>query len=154
MRRLTVNVLKDYGYRVLEAANGNDALLLAERHSGPIHLLLTDLVMPGINGRELAERLKLLRPETKALYMSGYADHVLGHQDVLESGMAFIQKPFTPDGLAAKLRSVLDAVATTGRILIVDDEEGVRNVLRDVLVGGGLHCAGGGQRQGGAGSHA
>jgi YesN/AraC family two-component response regulator len=80
---------------------------LAERYPEPIHLLVTDVVMPGITGRELADLLKSRRPEMKALFMSGYADDVIAHRGVLEDGLAFLPKPFTPDALAAKVREQL-----------------------------------------------
>ena len=90
------------------AASGAEALALAERHEGPIHLLLTDVVMPEMNGRELARHLASLRPEVRVLYMSGYADEAIARHGVLDPGTAFLQKPFTPDGLARKVREVLD----------------------------------------------
>ncbi|MBI4877125.1 MAG: response regulator [Acidobacteria bacterium] len=107
VRRLTVEIVRSYGYRVLEAARGGEALLVAERHPEPIHLLLTDVVMPGITGKELADRLKRLRPEMKVLYMSGYTADAIAHQGVLDSGVNYIQKPPVPSALAAKIREVL-----------------------------------------------
>jgi CheY-like chemotaxis protein len=107
VRRLTVEILKSYGYRALETARGGEALLVAERHPEPIHLLLTDVVMPGMTGRELADRLKPLRPEMRVLYMSGYAADVIAHRGVLDSGVNYIQKPLGPSALAAKIREVL-----------------------------------------------
>ena len=106
VRRLTRRVLEERGYRVLEAADGNEALTISRRHGGPIHLLLTDVVMPRMNGRELAAIFSAERPEARVLYMSGYPD-----DSVLQAGLGgqvpFLQKPFTPDGLAAKLRDAL-----------------------------------------------
>jgi len=101
-------VLERAGYRVLVAAGGAEALDLAERYAGPIHLLLTDVVMPGMNGRELMRRLAPLRPDLRVLYMSGYADEAVAQHGVLDPGTAFLQKPFTPGGLADKVRRVLD----------------------------------------------
>jgi PAS domain S-box-containing protein len=109
VRGLATKVLKAHGYHVLEAANGTNALALAERHPGPIHLLLTDVVLPGMNGRELAERLKKLLPDVKVLYTSGYTYNVIAHRGVLNPGVAYIAKPYTPDDLAAKVREVLAA---------------------------------------------
>jgi len=107
-RKLIRSVLQDYGYRVLEAQDGEEALRLFEQHEGPIHLLLTDVVMPGMNGRELAESLQPLQPKMKVLYMSGYTDNAVVQHGVLEPGMSFIQKPFTPKDLASEVRKVLD----------------------------------------------
>ena len=108
VRTLARKVLELARYRVLVAASGAEALALAERHEGPIHLLLTDVVMPEMNGRELAHRLASLRPDARVLYMSGYADEAIAQHGVLDPGTAFLQKPFTPDGLARKVREVLD----------------------------------------------
>jgi len=102
-------VLERAGYRVLVAAGGAEALALAERNDGPIHLLLTDVVMPEMTGRELARRLTSLRPGLRVLYMSGYADEAVAQHGVLDPGTAFLQKPFTPEALAKKVRGVLDA---------------------------------------------
>ncbi|MGH9861995.1 MAG: PAS domain S-box protein [Candidatus Acidiferrales bacterium] len=112
LRRLAREFLESNGYRVLEAPTGQEALRLAERFQGPIHLLLTDVVMPGLSGRELAERLAPRRPETKVLYMSGYTEDAIVHHGVLGPGMSLLQKPFTLDALARKLRQVLGAGPT------------------------------------------
>ncbi|MEW5959878.1 MAG: ATP-binding protein, partial [Chloroflexota bacterium] len=109
VRTLARQVLELSGYTVLEARHGGEALLLCAQQPGPIHLLLTDVVMPGgLNGRELAERLKSLYPKLKVLYMSGYTDDAMVHHGVLEQGIHFLQKPFTPGALAQKVRAVLD----------------------------------------------
>ena len=107
IRKLAQQILEGYGYQVLTAANGGEALLQAERHVGPIQLMLTDVVMPRMTGRELADRLKPLRPAMKVLYMSGYTDNVVVHRGIVDLGVAYLQKPFTPVGLAAKVREVL-----------------------------------------------
>jgi two-component system, cell cycle sensor histidine kinase and response regulator CckA len=108
VRKLSGQVLQMYGYKVLEAANGGAAFLICERHQGTIDLLLTDVIMPEMSGRELMNRLSQLRPEMKGLFMSGYTDDAIVHQGVTGEGENFIQKPFTPKLLARKVREVLD----------------------------------------------
>jgi len=107
LRNLARIILSDYGYRVLAAKNGAAAISIFESTEEPIHLLLTDVVMPGISGRELADRLTRLRPETKVLYMSGYTDDAIVHHGVLDEGVNFLQKPFTSDALARRVREIL-----------------------------------------------
>ncbi len=103
------NILREQGYSVLEAANGVEALAVAEEYSGEdIHLLLTDVVMPEMGGRELADRFMTTRPRTKVLYCSGYTDDVFFNDGVLEHETAFLPKPFSPPALALKVREVLD----------------------------------------------
>jgi len=96
------------GYRVLAACTPGEAIRLAEEHLGEIHLLMTDVVMPEMNGRELARKLLSLFPGVKRLFMSGYTADVIAHHGVLDEGVNFIQKPFTFDSLTAKVREVLD----------------------------------------------
>jgi two-component system cell cycle sensor histidine kinase/response regulator CckA len=108
VREMTREILQESGYRVIEAKHGHEALLVAEQYNGPIHLMLSDVVMPQMSGRELAEQLSPLRREMKVLYMSGYTDDAIVHHGVLDEGMAFIEKPFTPNALARKLREVLN----------------------------------------------
>jgi PAS domain S-box-containing protein len=107
VRSLVRNVLKEKGYRILEASRGEEALELAEQYWGPIDLLVTDVVMPQMGGRELARRLVSLHPQIKVLYISGYADNPSWYQGGLDSGVAFLQKPFSPEALAHKVREVL-----------------------------------------------
>ncbi len=110
VRELTARTLRAQGYTVLEAANGDEALRVAYSQNGhEIHLLLTDLVMPQMGGKELAERLATLRPKIKVLFVSGYIDNTIINQDMPESGIAFLQKPFSPVALAHKVRQVLEA---------------------------------------------
>jgi CheY-like chemotaxis protein len=109
VRMVTRQVLERYGYTVLEAPNGDTALHLAAKHHGAIHLLLTDVVMPGLSGRQLAEQLAQLRPDMKVLYASGYADRAIVHHGILESGIAYLPKPFTPETLGRRVRQVLDS---------------------------------------------
>ena len=108
LRPLAKELLEKLGYRVLEGANCDDALAAARQHTGPIHLLIADVVLPGPSGRELARRLAASRPDTKVLYVSGYTDDAIVHHGMLEPGLQFLQKPFTPSGLARKVREVLD----------------------------------------------
>jgi DNA-binding NtrC family response regulator len=100
--------LKESGYNVLTAANGTEALEVARDHVGPIHLLLTDVVMPGMNGRVLAERLTPRQPGMKVVYMSGYTDSFIAGHGVLEAGTHLIHKPFTAEVLTQKVRELLD----------------------------------------------
>jgi len=110
VRSLTREVLEKYGYTVLEAANGEEALKVAERYQGPLHLLLSDVVMPGIGGPELAVRLRMRRPTLRVLLMSGYDEHSLAAGG---AGYAsFIAKPFRPELLSQRVRAALDSVET------------------------------------------
>jgi two-component system cell cycle sensor histidine kinase/response regulator CckA len=107
VRNVACVILRRYGYHVLEALSGGDALLICEQYAGTIHVLLTDVVMPRMSGRDLAQRLTPLRPGIKVLFMSGYTDDAIVHHGVLSSEVSFIQKPLTPQRLLAKLREVL-----------------------------------------------
>jgi two-component system, cell cycle sensor histidine kinase and response regulator CckA len=108
VRSLTALVLRQHGYEVLDAKNGGEAFLLCERSTEPIHLLVTDVVMPNMSGRQLAERLADVRPLMKVLYLSGYTDDAIVQHGVIDASAPFLHKPFSPDGLARKVREVLD----------------------------------------------
>jgi len=107
VRQLVRETLEAKGYKVLEADNGEAALRLVSQHAGPLHLLVTDVVMPGMSGRELSSQLGASHPQTKVLYLSGYTEDAIVHEGVLEPGTAFLQKPFTLQMLSRKVREVL-----------------------------------------------
>ncbi|MGO9239906.1 MAG: PAS domain S-box protein [Bryobacteraceae bacterium] len=107
VRLLADAALQRYGYRVLLASDAESPILVAQQYAGAIQLLLTDVVLPGMNGRQLAERMQALHPKLKVLFTSGYTSDVITRQGVLDQGLAFIAKPFSPDALAAKVRAVL-----------------------------------------------
>jgi two-component system cell cycle sensor histidine kinase/response regulator CckA len=108
VRTIVLNILRRQGYQVIAAPHGEEAVLVCQRHPEPIHLLLTDVVMPRISGPELAKRLAVTRPAMKVLCMSGYTDDSIVRHGVVETGVAFIQKPISPASLAQKVREVLD----------------------------------------------
>jgi PAS domain S-box-containing protein len=112
VRSVAREVLQMVGYTVLEAASGEEALQRAAQHNGAIHLLLTDVVMPGMSGRDLAERLIVDYPALEVLYLSGYTDEAIAHHGVLQAGIELLHKPFTPDALARRVREVLDKQVT------------------------------------------
>lgn len=109
LRYLARQYLEKQGYKVIEAADGAVAMQIAVAHERVIHLLLTDVIMPGMNGRELAQRISEIRPNVKVLYMSGYTENVIGHNGTLDAGVRLLQKPFNLRDLKAKVREVLDA---------------------------------------------
>jgi CheY-like chemotaxis protein len=108
VRHLAVSVLRDCGYHLIEAETAEAALQQAESYPAVIHLLLTDVVLPGLTGRDLAERLLAVRPNLKVLYASGYAEDVVVHRGVVNPGIRYLQKPYAPHALAEKVRAVLD----------------------------------------------
>jgi CheY-like chemotaxis protein len=109
LRELISTALRRYGFKVLEAGHGGEALLICERHNLPIHLMLSDVVMPQISGTALADRLRQLHPEMRVLYMSGYTEDAIIHHGVLDSKVNFIPKPFRMLALVQKVREVLDS---------------------------------------------
>jgi signal transduction histidine kinase/DNA-binding LacI/PurR family transcriptional regulator len=112
VRRASRRFLEEHGYNVLEAVDGGDALRLCERHEGPLHLVITDVVMPGMSGRELGERVARIRPETPVLYVSGYVDTALVRAGLPETAVPLLQKPFSAESLARKVRELLDPPGT------------------------------------------
>ena len=109
VRNLVRNLLRTFGYNVLEARQGEEALQILQRQPNGVDLVITDIVMPVMGGRQLGEHLASLNPNIRILYMSGYTDVAVVRQGTLGSDVAFLQKPFTPDVLARKVREVLDA---------------------------------------------
>jgi DNA-binding NtrC family response regulator len=114
VRAAARQILERSGYTVLEAPTGRDALNIASKRQAPIHLLLTDVVMPEMSGSELAEQFAEFRPASKVLYMSGYTDDAIVRHGILRPGIAYLQKPFSPDALSRKVREVLDSSAANG----------------------------------------
>jgi two-component system cell cycle sensor histidine kinase/response regulator CckA len=111
VRSLSERTLRSHGYNVLAAPHGAAALELMERHTGPIQLLLTDVVMPQMSGRELAEAVSRRHPGIRILYMSGYTEDTIVHHGMLDNAVSLLQKPFTPTSMARRVREVLDAAA-------------------------------------------
>jgi CheY-like chemotaxis protein len=109
VRQMVSTILKNFGYSVMEASNGREAIRICKRHlNNGFHLLITDVIMPGMNGRELAEKLKADFTIMKVLYISGYTDDAIVTREVLDEEFPFLQKPFTPNALAKKVREILD----------------------------------------------
>jgi two-component system cell cycle sensor histidine kinase/response regulator CckA len=132
LRKLAQKSLQSHGYRVLVAENGEDALRINKEYDGTIDLMVTDVVMPKMGGRETAKRLQQLHPQMKVIYMSGYTDDSIVHHGVLAPGLNFLEKPFSPEGLARKMREVLDyqqQEQTTRRILLIDDDSQIRKLF-------------------------
>jgi len=136
VRRMVLAILRQNGYRLLEAADGTEALSLCERHEGALDLLITDVVMPGMNGVELSDRMRRLRPTLRTLFISGYTADVLGPSGALAPGMSHLAKPFSPAQLSRKIREVLGA-RITARLLVIDDDAGVRSLLDRLLTDSG-----------------
>ena len=134
VRKFAAAALRAYGYRVIQAENAEEAMLLCERKRERIDLVLTDVVMPQVNGRVLAERLEKLQPGIKVLFMSGYSDDITSHHGVLAEGVKLIEKPFTAEQLASKVREVLGSAEGKGpTILVVDDFAAIRSLMAETL---------------------
>jgi two-component system cell cycle sensor histidine kinase/response regulator CckA len=136
LRKLAHMFLRDNGYHVLTAADGSEAMQVAQQSSGPIHLLLTDVVMPGMNGRVLAERLSAGNPAMKVLYMSGYTDSFIAGPGVLEPGTHLLHKPFTEETLTRKVREVLDTARNATNTVVAGHSEGEAPVSGESAVWG------------------
>src|SRR5262249_42251439 len=109
VRRMVVSTLQKAGYQVLQASDGREGLATFKAHTTPIDLLLTDVIMPGLNGRELASQVGKLKPGTRVLFISGYTKDIILDRNLLRPGVAFLKKVFTADALRRKVREVLDA---------------------------------------------
>jgi CheY-like chemotaxis protein len=110
VRELAKEILEVYGYSVLTASNGREGLRIGQEHRGEIDLIITDVIMPQMGGREMADQLRTVRANTRVLFMSGFTDDAIVHHGLLDEEIFFIQKPFSPDSLAIKARDVLDHV--------------------------------------------
>lgn len=139
VRKLASDVLRSYGYRVLEAANGSEALSLCGRFSEPVHLMIADVVMPGMTGPELADQLASLRPEMKVLYMSGYTSSTIAQYRTLHPDVAYLSKPFSPNVLAKKVRETLGEPPLSATILVVDDYREIRELVAAFLRASGYN---------------
>jgi CheY-like chemotaxis protein len=137
VRRVIANTLRRYGYDAIECGDGEEALAAAGRRDARIDVLLTDVIMKGLKGPELAARVRALRPGIKVLYMSGHPESVIGDQRAADEGALFLQKPFGPEQLTTVLRRLLGSSGKKTRVLLVDDDHAVRRLLRRVLTSGG-----------------
>lgn len=133
VRALLQETLKMKGYHVLEAQFNSGALMASGRHRGTIHLMIADVMMPGINGRELGRRLELLRPDMKILYISGYPKEVLLDEKILDEKSFFLQKPLSPETLLPKIREILDATAGYHESAEHENDEFVLTMLQSLL---------------------
>lgn len=146
VREFAGGVLREAGYKVIDAADGLDAIAKAENYSAIIHLLVTDLVIPKLQGRDLAHILSEGLPGIKVLFISGYTDESIVQQDDLLRSTNFLAKPFSPEDLLEKVRSVLAAPVRPKSVLILDDEEAIRDLFGVALESVGyetVQCANG-----------
>ncbi|HUA16333.1 MAG TPA: ATP-binding protein [Verrucomicrobiae bacterium] len=134
LRYLARQYLEKQGYKVIEAADGAVAMQIAVAHEGVIHLLLTDVIMPGMNGRELAQRIAEIRPNVKILYMSGYTENVVGHNGTLDAGVRLLQKPFNLRDLKSKVREVIDATPTPPEVAMSTQSAQSRPMVSQVEI--------------------
>ena len=138
VRKLTLSALRSFGYQTLEAKSAAEGLIIVENYSATIDAVLSDVVMPGMNGGQLADRLRSIRPEIRVLFMSGHPGEVILRRGLLDPRTEYLQKPFTPETLAQKLRMVLGEEARpAGKVLVVDDEASIRTYFAAVLTEAG-----------------
>jgi len=137
---LVEEILTAAGYSVLVAGTGERAIQISDEYEGVIHLFLTDVVLPHMGGKEIADRVTLVRPDIKVLFMSGYTGNVATEQGSLEPGVSFVQKPFTPEALCEKVSRLLAASSAIHRILVVDDDPSLRNLLAHTLEDAGFQA--------------
>ncbi len=137
VRHFAIEALDGYGYRTLEASQADEAMLIAERHAGPIHLMLTDVVMPHLTGVELAARLKPMRADMHVLYMTGHTEQAAFGEGFFEAGGALLRKPFTAHALVRKIRELLDPPECPLRILVAGEDDAVRGLFKSILEGAG-----------------
>jgi CheY-like chemotaxis protein len=140
VRLLVEDILSSAGYTVLVAGGGDKAIQLSDEYEGVIHLLLTDVLLPNMGGKEIANRIALVRPETKILFMSGYTGGAADERGALEPGVDFLEKPFTPQALCEKIGGLLSTPSSIRRILVVDDDPSLRNLLAQTLEGAGFQA--------------
>jgi CheY-like chemotaxis protein len=139
VRAFSAEVLRDLGYRVLEASEGKAALRLIEQTSTQIDLLFTDVVMPGMSGKELSEEARKVRPVLKVLYTSGYTRNAIVHGGRLDPGVELLSKPFNSLALAERVREILDA-GKSRRLLVAEADSTVRLLTAEALAGAGYHA--------------
>jgi len=133
LRELIVQTLGQQGYHVLEAPDGPTALEICGNHRGPIHLLVTDVVMPQMGGLKLAKEVNRVKQGVRVLYISGYTPNAIVHHGILDPGVELLEKPFTPGDLTRRVREVLGPVRAAASILVVEDDEAIRRFFRSVL---------------------
>jgi len=141
LREYATSVLRELGYQVYEAANGEEALAIGRAQANNIDILVTDVVMPEMSGRDLTDALASVAPRMRVLYMSGYTEAAIVHRGVLDPGIEFLAKPFSPEELAMKVREVLATPLRPRSILIVDDDPGILSLLSAILKDAGYQVS-------------
>jgi len=133
VRKYTERVLKNHGYHVISTDVPAEAIAVIEEQAGIVDLVITDVVMPSMNGRQVTDRLLELKPDLRILFISGYSNETLAPKGVMPSGINFLAKPFTPQTLISKVRGLLQPKEVRSHVLIIDDEQAVRDALRQFL---------------------